>query len=166
LKKDIILLSVLLPAGVLMVLTNQHLSKHNADDKKFAATSPYPTMPLAQNPNIMNETENPVITPSASQNIEVVSPLNGDIVKPGFVVKGNARTFESTVNIRLLDISGNVLAETSTIANPPNTGDFGPFEKEIDYQTDENQGTLEIYQYSAKDGSEIDKVEIPLSLIR
>ncbi len=102
------------------------------------------------------------ITPSSSKNIEVISPLTGDNVKSGFVVKGNARTFENTVNIRLIDSSGNLLTETLTTANAPDVGRFGPFEKVIAYQTTDTSGTLEVFQYSAKDGSEIDKVGIPV----
>lgn len=121
-------------------------------------TSPYPTVSLASN----NIPINGSITPSASLNIEVISPLTGDNVKSGFLVKGNARTFENVVNIRLIDSNGNLVVETSTIANAPDIGRFGPFDAYINFATDQTEGTLEVFQYSAKDGSEIDKVTIPL----
>lgn len=101
-------------------------------------------------------------SPAASDNIEVLSPRAGETVKSGFVVKGNARTFESNVAIRLSDSLGNVLIETFTLANSPDAGQFGPFERELDFQTDDSTGILEVFQYSAKDGSEIDKVTVPV----
>lgn len=102
------------------------------------------------------------MAPSSSQNIEVLSPRSGDKIKSGFVVKGNARTFESNVAIRLYDSFGNVLTETFTLANAPDVGQFGPFEKMINYVTESQTGTLEVFQYSAKDGSQIDIVTVPV----
>ncbi len=102
------------------------------------------------------------MAPSSSKNIEVLSPRAGDKVSSEFVVKGNARTFESNVVIRLYDSEGNVLLETFTLANASDAGQFGPFEKMINYQSNSETGTLEVFQYSAKDGSQIDKVTIPL----
>ena len=102
------------------------------------------------------------MAPSSSQNIEVLSPRSGDKVESEFVVKGNARTFESNVAIRLYDSEGNVLTETFTLANAPDTGQFGPFEKMISFESNSDTGTLEVFQYSAKDGTQIDKVTIPL----
>lgn len=132
--------------------------KPGALNNPFAKTTPFPTISLAT-------TDIPTtgsITPSASINIEVLTPLTGDNVKSGFSVKGNARTFENMVAIRLLDSIGNVLIETNTMANAPDVGKFGPFEKSIIFETSDTSGSLEVFQYSAKDGSEIDKVIIPL----
>ncbi len=102
------------------------------------------------------------MAPSASQNIEVLSPRGGDSVKSGFAVKGNARVFENVVSIRLTDSEGYMLIQTSAYANALDVGKFGPFEKMLSFQTSATEGTLEVYQSSAKDGSEIDKVTIPL----
>lgn len=140
-----------------MIIVASRISSGNSEGE-FAATTPFPTVSIASSQSL---TDFPV-TPAASQNIEVLSPLMGDEVESGFVVKGNARTFENTVNIRLSDSSGNILVETFTTANAPDIGQFGPFETEVDYQSQAKDGILEVFQYSAKDGSEIDKVEIPL----
>lgn len=135
--------------------------KHTAQEIKnpFAATTPFPTVSIASSDEISQS-----ITPAASQNIEVLAPFMGDEVKSGFVVKGNARTFESVVNIRLVDSNGTIITETFTTANSPDVGQFGPFEKSINFSTDDTSGTLQVFQYSAKDGSIIDLVEIPLQL--
>lgn len=123
----------------------------------FATLTPYPTIGATNNSG-----QSISMAPSASSNIEVLSPRGGDNVKSGFVVKGNARTFESNVTIRLSDSDGNVLIETNTLANAPDAGQFGPFEKMINFQSNSDTGTLEVFQYSAKDGSQIDKVTIPV----
>ena len=51
------------------------------------------------------------------------------------------------------------------MANAPDTGQFGPFNVPVtlsgNLQSNDHL-TLEVFQYSAKDGSEIDKVVIPL----
>lgn len=125
---------------------------------KHLKSTPYPTI---INSNAA-QTENITSTPAASRNIEIISPLIGDIVKSGFNLKGNARVFEGVVSIRLLDSQGNTLKLTTTQTNAPDAGFFGPFNKTIDFQTTDTTGTLEVYQVSAKDGSEIDKVTIPL----
>lgn len=144
-----------------MLLTNRQISQKNETaDNLFAVVTPYPTIFTKQS---NREIDDGVITPAASRNIEVLSPLTGDDVKSGFVVKGNARTFENTVNIRLLDSSGNIILETNTLANAPSAGQFGPFEKEIYFNSEDSSGTVEIFQYSERDGSETDKVIIPVA---
>ena len=161
-RKDlIILLAVLIPAAIIILLVGKNFSS-NKITNPFAAPSPYPT--ISSGPTA---TQSPTtLGPTASENIEVLTPRTGDIVESGFRVEGNARTFESTVNIRLMDSEKNVLIEMFTTADAPDAGQFGPFEKVINFKTGSTNGTLEVFQYSAKDGSEIDKVVIPLQFIQ
>jgi len=140
-----------------MIFVARNLSPQKLSNQ-LAATTPYPTISIASSDTQTRES----ITPSASRNIEVISPLIGDSVKSGFVIKGNARTFENSVVIRLVDSNGNNITEVYTSANASDVGQFGPFEKAIDFTSDQTEGTLEVFQYSAKDGIEIDKVIIPL----
>lgn len=159
-RKDLlILLIVLIPAAILMLFVAR---RYSSNLPNLASNTPYPT--VSNKPNEVTEIMQ--ITPASSGNIEVLLPLTGDSVKSGFAVKGNARTFESTVNIRLLDSSGIVLTETVATANAPDAGQFGPFEKTLTYQTNDLSGELQVFQYSAKDGSEIDKVTIPLAFAK
>lgn len=157
-RKDlIILLAVLIPAAIIFTLIAKNFTNSKINNP-FITPTPYPT--IQAKPTQDQEPE--VITPSASENIEVLNPRSGDSVKSGFRVEGNARTFENNVRIRLTDADGNILINTFTTANAEDIGQFGPFEKIINFSTDSKSGTLEIFQDSAKDGSEIDKVEIPL----
>lgn len=148
-RKDLlILLAVLIPLSIVMLIIASN----------FSNPTPFPTTSI--NPAV---SQNPtVISPAASRNIEVLSPRGGDFVKSGFAVKGNARVFENMVSIRLTDSEGILLIQTTTYANAPDVGMFGPFEKVLKFQTTVTEGTLEVYQSSAKDGSEIDKVTIPV----
>lgn len=104
-------------------------------------------------------------TSMRSDNIIVTAPQAGSNVSSPFVVRGEARTFENNVVLRLTEQGGRVLVEDFTTAQSPDIGQFGPFEMEISYPaTTQSSATLEVFQYSARDGSEIDKVTIPLTL--
>lgn len=126
--------------------------------KQTPPVSTIPTQTVALSPTA-------VASPAASTNIEVMRPQKMDKAFSPLVVSGNARVFENVVSVRLIDSSGNVLAQTTTMANSPDAGKFGPFQAEIEYKVDSPQkGTLEVYAVSPKDGSEIDKVTIPVDL--
>lgn len=94
-------------------------------------------------------------------NIYLTSPKNGEKVDNPFSVTGEARVFENQFNYRLKDKDGTTLAEGPAYANSPNIGKYGPFEIKIIYTNPKSsQGTLELFDYSAKDGSEIDKISV------
>ena len=155
-KEHILLLSVLILAlFTLLFIADRYFGK--GFNNPFASVTPYPTIIPGNNP-----VQEVSMAPSSSRNIEVLSPRSGDKVKSEFVVKGNARTFESNVVIRLYDSEGAVLIETFTLANAPDAGQFGPFEKMISFRSNTETGTLEVFQYSAKDGTQVDKVTIPV----
>ena len=100
---------------------------------------------------------------SDSGNIAVTSPSPGDSVGLPLVVEGRARVFENSVSLRVRDADGSVLVEDFTTANAPDIGEFGSFRAELFYPEPEgSEGTLEVYSVSARDGSEIDKVEISI----
>ena len=100
-----------------------------------------------------------------SENIVVTSPQSGSMVSSPIVVRGEARTFENTVNVRLSRQDGTVLTEEYTTAQSPDIGQFGPFQIELSYALpSQTAGIIEVFQYSARDGSETDKVTIPVTL--
>lgn len=97
--------------------------------------------------------------------IQVSSPGIGDTFSSGDVVEGTANVFEATVSLRLLDAEGNVLFEGFTTATC-GTGCRGDYAEAIDFEIDsEQEGTLEVFESSAEDGSDIHKVSIPLILV-
>ncbi len=103
----------------------------------------------------------------SSVNVIVTAPLEGDFVGYTFVATGIARVFENVVSWRLKDADGTLLVEGHVMANSPDIGQFGPFLIPIDATTAKGKtGTLEVYQASAKDGSDIDKVTIHVVFAR
>jgi hypothetical protein len=96
-------------------------------------------------------------------NIIVESPKADDIIGLPVIIKGQARVFENTVSYKIKDSDGSVLLENYLTANSKDVGEFGPFEMTVNYPEPKgDKGTVEVFEYSAKDGSEINKVEIPI----
>lgn len=99
-----------------------------------------------------------------SGNIVVNSPISNSSVGSIFVVKGSARVFENVVNYRVTDTKSNILLEGNVLAKAKDVGQFGDFNFTVSGLTGKGQIILQVFDYSAKDGSEIDKVTIPLNL--
>lgn len=108
----------------------------------------------------------PPVTPPVEKNITITSPKAGETVKLPFVVKGQARVFESQFSIRVKNYSGDVLFEDTVMANAPDAGQFGPYEKMITNlsKTSDKNLILEAFDRSAKDGTEIDLVSVPIKI--
>ncbi len=104
----------------------------------------------------------PVIA-TQNANISLSEPQPNQKVGNPMIIRGEARVFENTVSLRVLDENGDVLAEAFTNAAAPDTGEFGKFEISLIYKTPRGTtGTVEVFENSAKDGSEINKVTIPV----
>lgn len=100
---------------------------------------------------------------SDSSNISVRIPQPNAIVRSPLIVEGLERTFEQNVVLRLRDGKGNELAKISTTGTAPDLGIHGPYRAQLSFDKPKTRsGTLEVFQGSPKDGSEIDKVTIPL----
>lgn len=96
-------------------------------------------------------------------NIIVSIPAPGDEIGLPLFVIGEARVFENNLNYRLKDGNGSILVENFTTADAPDIGQYGMFYVDASYPEPKGaNGTLEVFDYSAKDGSEIDKVIIPI----
>lgn len=97
--------------------------------------------------------------------IVVTEPLVGTQVSSSpLLVRGHARVFEGTVQLRLED-GHNVLARTFTTATAGGPA-WGEFEIELEFETPTSPGlTLTVFEESARDGSEINVVVIPLQWV-
>lgn len=105
------------------------------------------------------------ITPATSDsgNVTITSPQLNEIVGLPLVIKGQVRVFENTFNYRLLDSDGSVLVEGHAMANAPDIGQFGDFTVTTSYPSPKGTtGTVEVFDYSAKDGSVIDLAQVPV----
>jgi len=118
-------------------------------------------------PPLAEKGEKPNDKPKQPSNIVVFSPIENDEIDFPFKIKGEARVFENVLNLRLTEKDGEVLFEDFVVASSPDIGQFGPFEKEINYlqKTPKDEDViLKAFWFSPKDGSEIDIVSIPLKL--
>jgi hypothetical protein len=112
--------------------------------------------------------QNDGLTPSGeSENIVVYMPRVNERVGTPLVIQGQARVFENTVNFRLLDASGKEIAEGFATADSPDVGQFGSFRGELNFISETDQkGTLEVYWLSPQDGSETDKLTVPVVITK
>jgi hypothetical protein len=130
--------------------------------------SPTPTVSLTPSPTV---SPTPVVTPTTTpvwsdpaQAIEVFSPVADGLYHSPMVVNGLSQTFEGSVNLRLTDKDGQVLAERNTLGG--SVDGFAFFDSYLRFTVSEMiSGTVEIFETSAKDGSEINKVTIPVVLL-
>jgi len=110
--------------------------------------------PQVQNTQNNTNQTNPSIAvtlPTADQNI--MSPVK---------VSGNSDTFEGNVRIRIKDNNGKVLADTNTTGGA--SGTAAPFSKDVVYTAPSSpQGVVEVFENSAKDGSEINKISVQVT---
>lgn len=92
------------------------------------------------------------------------SPLPGDTLMNPFEITGTANTFEAVFRVALIDVSGAQLHDDSVMATS-GTGTRGTFAQTINFGgAKHGLGTLKVYEPSAKDGSEINVVTIPVTL--
>jgi hypothetical protein len=96
--------------------------------------------------------------------IAVYAPAIGATVGNPVTIAGTANVFEATVSLRILDQNGNQIAQGFTTATC-GTGCRGDYSVPLSYQVSQEQnGTIEVYESSAKDGSPTNVVRIPVTL--
>ena len=96
--------------------------------------------------------------------ILVEDPLPGDAVTSPFHVTGTANTFEATFIVTLIDSKGAKVYEQPAMATS-GTGTRGTFDVTLSFTgAASGTGTLRVWESSAKDGSPINVVEIPVRL--
>ena len=96
--------------------------------------------------------------------ILVESPLPEQRVTRPLLATGTANTFEATFEYELLDSADTVLAKHFVTATS-GSGTRGAFEFAVPYPAGHaGPGTLVVYESSAKDGSRINVVPIPIRL--
>jgi germination protein M len=97
--------------------------------------------------------------------IIVSAPMSGDRVTSPVTISGTANVFEATVSFRILDSDGNVIKRAFTTATC-GTGCRGDYSKDVAFDVSEDQGgSIEVFESSAKDGSALHTVRIPVTLV-
>ena len=95
--------------------------------------------------------------------ILVESPLPFASVSSPLRVWGTANTFEATFDYDVVDGAGKVVANHFVTATS-GSGTRGTYDFTIRFSAPAGSGKLVVYELSAKDGSRIHQVEIPLTL--
>lgn len=94
--------------------------------------------------------------------ILVESPAVGDTATSPMRIAGTANVFEATLDYELLDEGGTVLADGFVTATC-GSGCRGTFEEEVAFDAGgAAAGRLVAFEVSAKDGSRVNVVEIPV----
>jgi len=123
-----------------------------------------PSEPDLERPvEVIPELEEAQLIISESGNIKVTEPQPDSVIESPLLIKGEARVFEGTVQFRLKDSQGNIIAEKFGTAQSVEAGEFGEFGELLLFDNVESEsGTLEIYSQSPEDGSEQDLILIPV----
>ncbi|NLB81002.1 MAG: protease complex subunit PrcB family protein [Clostridiaceae bacterium] len=105
--------------------------------------------------------EQPIV--ASSDWIKIFRPRPHELIKGAIYLSGIACVFEGTVNYDLLTEDGNILCSGFTTGT---MGDWGYFQQNIPLPADIDAGllVLRLYSASAKDGSKMYVVDIPLVL--
>jgi hypothetical protein len=107
----------------------------------------------------------PKPTPGMQSNIRVEQPRAGArVAGPSFVVSGMSRTFENSISYELLSSEGNVISQGHGMSNG-SMGQFGPYHLNVNTQGYKGIATLEVFDLSPKDGSRIDVVLVPITIV-
>ena len=103
--------------------------------------------------------------PCNSTNIRVTNLKTNETVSFPFTVSGEAKVFENQFNFRIKDSTGKLIKEGIVYAKAKDAGEFGTFEIKItSLKTIDAKITFELFDRSSKDGSEVDRVIIPLQI--
>ncbi|MET8322546.1 Gmad2 immunoglobulin-like domain-containing protein [Micromonospora sp. NPDC005189] len=96
--------------------------------------------------------------------IVVTGPIPGDRVSTPLTVTGSADVFEATVSVRVLDAAGREVATGFGTASC-GSGCRGAYRVVVGWRTArEQKGTVEVYEVSARDGSRINTMAVPVTL--
>ena len=103
--------------------------------------------------------------PTSSGAITVTAPAPGAEVSSPVRIEGDADVFEATVSIRIFDATNNLIADTFTTATC-GTGCRGDFAADVPFSVGQEQpGVIQVFEVSAQDGSRINSVRIPVTLV-
>lgn len=106
--------------------------------------------------------ENP--DPATDDLVRVDSPVARDAVSSPVTVQGRIAAFEATFQITIFGEDGNILGEEAGMSSEGQT--LAPFAEAVPFSvTEETPACLWVYEKSARDGSPIHVVQIPVLLL-
>jgi germination protein M len=96
--------------------------------------------------------------------ILVETPRPGEQVDPSLRVAGSSNTFEAALYLEVIDDDGEVLVEETFVMATAGTGTRGTFDATVEVPPGSGPITLLAYEISARDGSRVGIVEVPLQV--
>jgi len=106
------------------------------------------------NPSPVDAADPSIIVTAPAANAAVTSPIH---------VTGQARVFEAVVSLTLFDAAGDEIVSTTAMAAEGQT--LSPFSTDVAFSvTSDTPACLWVFESSARDGSPVNVVQIPLSL--
>ena len=104
-------------------------------------------------------------SPKFDKNIVILSPLDGEQVTNPVRVTGKAKVFEATFAYRLKDADNKIIYEGFGMTTGPSVPDYGNFDFKIGIPVNSTKDLIiEVFEYSAKDGSVINLDSSKISL--
>ncbi|MEX1254327.1 MAG: Gmad2 immunoglobulin-like domain-containing protein [Dehalococcoidia bacterium] len=108
---------------------------------------------------------NPGPPDAADPDITVSSPTANAMVTSPVTVTGQARTFESNVQVRMFDASGAEAGSAFGTANAPDAGQLGPYTIELTFTASAGDDLcLWVFESSAETGDPINVVQVPVQV--
>lgn len=96
----------------------------------------------------------------------VETPFPGETVESPIPVSGSSNVYEATHQLQLTDPEGKIIYDQPVTASS-GTGTRGTWRADIPYEvTRDGLASLIVFEYSAKDGSRQNVVEIPVRLVK
>lgn len=158
-----------MPRGLLFVILSLALLAGgcvgDVEDALDPSESPATSSPTSEPTAEPSPEPSPEPSDGVKPAIVVRTPVAGDEIVSPVTVAGTADVFEATVSIRILDANGQELAAAFATATC-GTGCRGKYSAEVFFFTEERQdGTIEVFESSAADGSPLNLVSVPVELV-
>jgi hypothetical protein len=174
------LIAIFIPLALLLLVAcgggdNTDNSSNNGSDGDSGATRTKTPVPAEENGDGNGEEtppgsldplaavcrENP--DPANDDEVQVEEPLGGDPVTSPVTVRGQVAAFEATFKITIFDAAGATIADVTGMSSEGQT--LAPFAQEMSFSvTQETDACMWVYEASARDGSPINVLQIPLRL--
>ena len=115
-----------------------------------------------KNNNNQKENNEPSVK-KGNEDIKVFGIEENQTISSPITIKGEGVAFENTLVVELRNEERQALVQEPTMIRSGGVGEKGPFEITLNFQfSGTSEGFVAIYEESAKDGSEVNLVEIPV----
>ena len=119
----------------------------------------------AETPTVPAQVCQPNPSPATPEDQVLDEPSEGDAVTSPVTISGRVVANEATFQVTIYDPDGNPLADTFGMSQQTDVGQLAPFSIDVAFDVDEaTLACIWVYELSARDGSQIDVGQIPVTL--